>query len=489
MKGMGNGRPNIVFIMLDTARADYFRAYGGRLVLPNIDRLCSRASVYENAISPGTYTAPSHVSLFTGRRVSGIRSLNIDRMRNPDRNTDPFLDKERLIKRGEMTLARKLSYLGYDTAIFSNNPLVTEYTGITEGFSYLSYSDNVFVGHGKVNSKASIKAVMSLIANDTVRNRLIDLSCAVGRAIPRGRFDKVYFGLRQKLNRIYFEEANAQDLDQGASLTNKLVGKYLKRSTGGNRFMFINYMEAHEGYPTDLVSREYVEQDKWLYLGGILDPEGPVEAMKRACDRRLQHLDRQIGGLIDRLRESGVLDNAVLVFSGDHGQGFMEHGQMFHSMFPYREISNVPLIAARFVNGKQVNTRERMREPVSLTALHDCLTDIAYNRMDMVDGSLRRDEYVFSDHTGITEVWDEYLLRKVRSRSRCADAIYRAKVHHNAFATAIHNGDYKLVHYRNNRMRDELYNTREDPGESENLIKGERAMAREMLRADIRMAR
>ena len=484
MNRMTGERPNIVFVMLDTARADYFRAYGGRLGLPNIDRLCSKASIYENAVSPGTYTAPSHVSLFLGKRVRGVKSLMVDKMRSPDRNTDPFLEKERLIKRGEMTLAKKLSYLGYDTAIFSNNPLVTEYTGITEGFSYLSYSDNVFVGEGKVNKKASIKAVMSLIANDNVRNRLIDLSCAVGRAIPRGRFDKVYLDLRMKLNRIYFEESNAQAIDQGANLTNLLVDKYLKRAGTGNNFMFINYMEAHEGYPTDLVSDEYVDQDKWLYLGGILDHEGPVKAMRKACDRRLKHLDSQIGMLMARLKESGMLDNTVLVFSGDHGQGFMEHGQMFHSMFPYREISRIPLVAARFVNGRQVDTRERVKEPVSLTALHGCLLDIAYNRIEMVDGSLRRDEFVFSDHTGITEVWDEYLLGKVRGRSRCADAIYRAKLRHNTFATAIHKGDYKLIHYRNGRMGDELYNVAEDPGETVNLIGNERKRALAMLHAD-----
>ncbi len=478
-------RPNIIFIMLDTARADYVKAYDGKLELPNIDAICGKGAIYENAISPGTYTASSHVSLFTGKRVASVKTLMQDKMKNADRNIDPFLVKSRLIKQGEATLAKKLAYIGYSTALFSNNPLVTKYTGIAEGFSYLSYTDSIAIASANKMSKIGVKAPLSMVGNDTVRNRLLELSYVISRFIPRSSLDKLYLKLRSRLNSSYALESGYYKLDQGACPTNKIVGKYANKTGTEGNFLFINYMEAHEGYPTNLVSKEYVEQDKWLYLSGILDPRESIDKIKQARDKRMFYLDRQIGALLSNLKEKGILDNAVVILSGDHGQGFMEHGQMYHSMFPYNEIVRVPLIAAKFVNGKQINTKERVHEPVSLSALHETVLDIGYGKTDMVDGSVRRDEFVFSDHTGITEVWDTYLLKLIRNRSSFADAIYRAKVRQNAFATAIYKGNCKLIHYRSGKQ-DELYDIGEDPGETQNILNEKKPLAREMIAADSR---
>ena len=68
-------RPNIIFIVLDTLRADMLSAYGGRVRLSNIDRWAREGVFYEHAIAPGTYTVPTHVSLFLNKRVREIKRL------------------------------------------------------------------------------------------------------------------------------------------------------------------------------------------------------------------------------------------------------------------------------------------------------------------------------------------------------------------------------------------------------------------------------
>ncbi len=484
---MDSKRPNIIFIMLDTARADYLSAYGGGLELPGFDRLARRGTVYLNAISPGTYTASSHVSLFTGRRVASISQLMEDRLRNADRNTDPFLVKSRLIREGEPTLASKLRGLGYNTLLFSSNPLVTRYTGIAEGFSSVEYTDAVAIASRKKMKNLGVRAPLALVGSDAARKRLLELSYLVSRMMPRNRLDRLYLSLRARLNRVYAREAGSYSLDMGAAPMNKIVlSRSKKAAEAGPNFLFINYMEAHEGYPTNLVAKEYVEQDKWLYLSGILDACDAVRDIKAARDLRLAYLDSQIAALLSKLRSSGLLDNSVLILSGDHGQGFMEHGQMYHSMFPYGEIVRVPLIAARFVNGRQVSTRERISVPVSLTSLHSSIMEIGHGRRDEVDGSMTSSDYVFSDHTGITEVWDAYLLKLIRSRSKSADAIYRAKIRQNAFATAVYKGRYKLLHFRNGQRRDELYDIGDDPGELQDISGEKRQVARELTAAAMR---
>lgn len=478
------GRPNIIFIMLDTLRADALKMYGGDAYLDNIERIGRTGTIYENAIAPGTYTGTSHSSMFQGKRVKSIKGLMKDKMAHYNRHIDPLLRKSKLINEGTTTLAKHMSYLGYKTALFSNNPLVTEYTGIAEGFSYASYSDNVFIGHPhRGRKKPFVNTVLGMIDNDVVRNRLIELSYVLTRPISKNRLDRIYLGLRTKLNKRLSKELKYYELDLGAAQARTMVNDYLKSSGPDEKFMYINYMEAHEGYPTNLVTKDYVEQEKWFYLTGMID-EAPVQIIKEACNKRLPYLDAQLGKMMDTLKKHGALDNAVVVIGSDHGQGFMEHKQMYHNMFPYNELVHVPLITARFVNGRQVKENEVVHNNVSMTRLYDSLLDIAYGKNDIVNGSMRMDNYVFADHNGISEVWDTYLLHLFKDRSDVANKILKAKVHHNTFATAVYHGKYKLIHYAGNKLAPELYDMRADPLETENIIGEKREVALDLVRAD-----
>ncbi|MDE1823130.1 MAG: sulfatase-like hydrolase/transferase [Candidatus Micrarchaeota archaeon] len=473
----GKDRPDIIFLMLDTFRADVLKMHGGNLNLEAIEGISRKGTVYANAIAPGTYTVPSHMSLFLGKRVRQLKELNKDKMKHYDSMTDPFLTKSRYIREGEMTLAKHLSYLGYKTAMFSNNALVSRRTGLAEGFGHV---DNVYFDKKIPKSKRYVKSVLKLAASDRWRGKIIGLACNVSRAIPKSEMDRLYINLRTKVNRHFAEEYGYYEMDQGASHTNSLVNRYAKSMGGENQFIFINYMEAHDGYPTNMITDDYVEQDKWFYLAGIVDKEN-IHVIKEAYKRRLEYLDTKIRELMKAMRANGLLDNAVLVIAGDHGQAFLEHDQMFHSMFPYNEVVHVPLIAGRFINGKQTNTRDTVSNPVSLSALNESLLRIGYGKEDMVDGNLRRDNFVFSDHVGITEVWDTPILKGIKNRVESARKIYREKMVRNTFATAIYHKNFKLIHYYGGRMKDELYDLKEDPMEEENVIRGNRGIALEML--------
>src|SRR5438128_7496764 len=59
--------PNIIILLLDTARAQSFSGYGyPRPTSPHIDALAAESVVYEQAIAPGCWSLPSQVSLLTG---------------------------------------------------------------------------------------------------------------------------------------------------------------------------------------------------------------------------------------------------------------------------------------------------------------------------------------------------------------------------------------------------------------------------------------
>lgn len=61
-------QPNVVFITVDTLRADHLSSWGYHLkTSPNIDKLAADGMRYENAYTVTSRTAPSHYSMFTSR--------------------------------------------------------------------------------------------------------------------------------------------------------------------------------------------------------------------------------------------------------------------------------------------------------------------------------------------------------------------------------------------------------------------------------------
>ncbi len=115
------GAPNVLIIVIDTARADRFSCYGyEKPTTPNIDRIASEGILFERAISSAVHTLPGHASIMTGTpsTVHGANGANFF--------VDPSLT----------SLAEIYSSNGYETGGFSNNPWVAEQTGLTKGFRH-----------------------------------------------------------------------------------------------------------------------------------------------------------------------------------------------------------------------------------------------------------------------------------------------------------------------------------------------------------------
>ncbi len=473
MKGQ---RPNIVFLLLDTVRADYLRAYGGNVRMPFLEHLARKGVLYERAIAPSTYTAPSHASLFLNKRTLGIKAFRESPLKNLDEKIDPFVEKVKYIPRREITLAAKLNYLGYSTAVFSNNPFLSQGTGLTNGFEHVK---NLWIEE-KLKKSMLSSFELRLVANKTLRNMLIKLPYAISLLLTKKHLDAVYLDLKRKLDKHFAIRYGFYKLDAGAKKTNKAIEDYARNAGSASKFIFVNYMEGHEGYPTNLITKRYVDQEKWLYLAGLIDGKD-IGIIKEAYARRLGYLDDQISRLFGTLKETGILDNAVVIIASDHGQAFMEHGLMYHNMFPFEELVHVPLISARFINGKQVTSGEVVSKPVSLTALHESILNIANGTADEVNGKLRRDNFVISDHVGITEFWDLKFLKLLRRRSSYADKIYRTKLFLNKFATAVYYRNFKLIVYKDKKA--EMYDLKEDPEEKVNIISSYRGLALKMANA------
>jgi len=112
-------RPNLVFMIIDTVRADHLSTYGyRRQTSPNLSQLASRALLFRNSYSASTWTLPSTASLLTGLYPDqhGVRRL-------PD-----------VLPPEANTLAERLHALGYRTAAFTDGGFVDPEWGFAQGF-------------------------------------------------------------------------------------------------------------------------------------------------------------------------------------------------------------------------------------------------------------------------------------------------------------------------------------------------------------------
>jgi len=67
--------------------------------------------------------------------------------------------------------------------------------------------------------------------------------------------------------------------------------------------------------------------------------------------------DRAFGALVEGLRNRGRLDSSLVLFTADHGEEFLDHGDKGHGHSLYRELTRVPLVV-RLPRGARGGERE-----------------------------------------------------------------------------------------------------------------------------------
>jgi len=124
-----NRRPNIVFVLCDTLRADHLGVYGyERPTSPNIDKFAKQALLYASALSAAPWTPPSIGSLFTGM-IPSVHGMNPPNKRALAKKLAMRLNEE------YKTLPELLMEQGYQTVSVSASPWFSAPFGFLQGFA------------------------------------------------------------------------------------------------------------------------------------------------------------------------------------------------------------------------------------------------------------------------------------------------------------------------------------------------------------------
>jgi arylsulfatase A-like enzyme/Flp pilus assembly protein TadD len=114
--------PNVVFITIDTLRADHLGCYGYQQIhTPNIDSLAADGIRFERAYTPVPVTLPAHAVIFTGTypMLSGMHDFAGNKL-NP----------------AQPTLASVLKDQGYTTGAVIGSAVLDSRFGLNHGFDF-----------------------------------------------------------------------------------------------------------------------------------------------------------------------------------------------------------------------------------------------------------------------------------------------------------------------------------------------------------------
>jgi arylsulfatase A-like enzyme len=299
---------NVLLITVDALRADRLGAYGYRRpTSPRLDSLAARATLFENCFAQGNVTELSMAALFTSLYPSlhGVR-----RHQNLASPLVPEIE----------TLAENLRDAGLRSAGLMSNPYLKREWGLTQGFDAI---DEFHYGYLRLLPVRMLKVL--------------------GLLRPPGR-----------IGTLQVPDAEA--------VTDRALSR-LDRLKGGPFFLFVHYMDVHHPYlpPPRFESRcrtpgaSTIDAQALWRRSWPLFKELPSERevfspadlrrFRDLYDGCIQYVDSEIGRLLDGLRARGLDRSTLVVVAADHGDEFMEHGNMLHlSPFLYDELIHVPLI-------------------------------------------------------------------------------------------------------------------------------------------------
>jgi arylsulfatase A-like enzyme len=307
---MASSRPNILFIVIDSARPDHFGVYGHtKATTPFLGSAISDLALYMDASAPAAWTRPAMTSIFTGLYPQQYDFFN-----------DHYPERDVAL------LSEILRRQGYRTIALSNNPYMSPSTGFDRGMDVF-----YFVYPGRFL-------------------RVFD---------PRVVIRNLPIIVRQYLNR----RASLKFLPQ---MINDQAKVLLRRAGADGRpfFMYIHH-DAHHPYLSDRgylrpfmepgVTEAEIRLVENVQKSGNMywfsrETHSPAQreryyAILRAMhDASISRNDLFIEELVDTLKAMRIYDDTMIVVTADHGEFLGEKNLVSHGLYPYEESVRVPLI-------------------------------------------------------------------------------------------------------------------------------------------------
>jgi arylsulfatase A-like enzyme len=304
----------IVFIVIDTLRADHLKCYGySENTSPNIDKIASEGVLFERAYASDVPTQPSYTSMFTGQR--GVKTGIVSHSLTEDLGYElPYL-------------SGILGANGHLTAAVSTLYMMRRW--FAEGFHYYM---NPYAGRPRALLQQVDADDINAMAIPWIKaNANKDFFIFIHYWDPHTRYEPP-----EKYRGMFYKGEDPTDPRNSSlrDLKRSVLWPFYKR--------LLDSMKAANNFERDISDIEFV---------------------RAQYDGEIRYVDDKIGELIQTLTDLGVIDETLLILTSDHGESLGEHNEYFDHCTVYEPIVHVPLII-RYP--KEFRKGDRIKELVQL---------------------------------------------------------------------------------------------------------------------------
>lgn len=310
-----SGSPvNIILISLDALRYDR-TGYGGneRPVTPNLDKLASESVVFHDATSQGSWTLPSHMSIFTGLWPTAHGVVN-KLSRGAGGEIIPTI-----LEPSIGVLTENIARAGFECVAFTGDAGVSGRFGFARGFEI--FLDDVKFG----GMDHSVPAALDWLGQHGDERFFLFLH---GYDV-HGQYDPANGYTREFVDGEYTGPLEGNRFEQGKLREEALLAIGKPGSDGRARLSSVS------------------AEDYAFYLS--------------LYDEKVRDQDRRLGVFLDHLRATGLYEKSIIAVVSDHGEEFGEHESIDHGPTLYQEMVHVPMLI-RFpgqLQGMRVDTPVR----------------------------------------------------------------------------------------------------------------------------------
>lgn len=281
---------NLILIAFEPLGANHVGAYGyNKNTTPNLDAFAKESFLFEQAVSPSSWTLPAFMSWFTSLYPERHQVIN---------KYSKYSDKEAVLASlskqapGALTLTQVLRDQGYRTAAFTGGASLAKDFGFGLGFE--EYIDEPRFG-----------------GFDRTMPPALDW-------LAKHRQEKCF---------LFVEGYD-------------MHGQFPLQRENLKRFLAPPYQGKLKG-----TEEEYwALRDRNLEDGGVTIPPEDLRFWQAIYDTKIYDADQRFGAFIAKLRELGVLDNSIIIVSSGSGNEYLEHGRIDHGFSLYEELTHVPLL-------------------------------------------------------------------------------------------------------------------------------------------------
>lgn len=327
-------KPNVILVILDSARKDMFGCYGSDLGLtPNMDALAEKGTLLLDHYAAACGSAPAHVSIFTGHHSARHRMLhNLCEMRG-DLVSLPCLLRRLGYKCFGHVRASFIPPAGYEDLF---------------GFHDMHYPGRLGSGGGRKSLRG--------ILQDNLR-----------------AFPKFYQLLKESYGAIVGKEGEvraAAALVDGIDSIRYLLNR-LKENREEPIFAYTTLLHPHTPYypPKPFLDRVFngsrphpvsyeIQRNVHAFANGDFgDADEAMDSVRKCYQADLLYGDHLVGELVRGLERLGLLEESILVVTSDHGELLGEHGLLNHGATVWEELFATPCIfhcPARIGSGGKV---------------------------------------------------------------------------------------------------------------------------------------